>query len=83
MKLPVRFIEGEYCPVASKGGWIVPLNGWHVPTVHPDVVCAALDQIGLVKGKDYRIYTSGLGDLRLVRVIILDDESFIMAKMVL
>lgn len=80
MRLPIRFIEGEHCPMGSQGGWIVPLSGYGVPRPHPDDVRAALNQIGFVEGVDYRMYTTGLSDVYLTRVILVSDENFIMAK---
>lgn len=80
MRLPIRFIEADYCPMTSQGGWIVPLNGVRAPRPDPDDVRVALNQIGLVEGVDYRMYTTGLSDAYLTRVILVSDENFIMAK---
>lgn len=83
MKLLVRFIEAELCPIKSQGGgWIVLQHGWGTAAVYADDMRAKLAQIGLTEGKDFTLLEhGGLSPRILKRVMLFNDELFILAKM--
>jgi len=91
-----KFLDADHCPMRSTGGWAVPnvsregkLFGSGELEISGQEARRRLTEAGFVEGQDFKIhehpYTfSPNTDLKpLKRVVFYDDETFIMAKMVL
>lgn len=79
--MSLRFIEAQYTPTGSAGGWAVP-----PPRYESGFNCAELDlkqlaASGLKEGEHYRVMRHS--DKGLKRVVFDSDMAFIQAKMIL